>query len=114
MNELIHKETQLRELNEELKRVERAKEEFVSLVSHELKNPLTPILGFSELIRKQGIADKTFNDKQLEMIRIINSSATEMKRLIDDMLSVYKLDMRLEFAYTETRITELVDQVIMN
>ena len=113
MNELIHKETQLRELNEELKRVERAKEEFVSLVSHELKNPLTPILGFSELIHKQGIADKTFNDKQLEMIRIINSSATEMKRLIDDMLSVYKLDMRLEFAYTETRITELVDQVIM-
>jgi signal transduction histidine kinase len=36
-----------------------------------------------------------------------------MKRLIDDILSVYKLDMRLEFCFTGTKIAALVDQVVL-
>jgi signal transduction histidine kinase len=35
-----------------------------------------------------------------------------MKRLIDDIQSVYKLDLRLDFAFSETRMVELVDQVV--
>lgn len=113
MNNLIQKERELHEMNEELKRVERAKEEFVSMISHELKNPLTPIIGFSDLLRKQVSSGQQLADKQLGTIQIINQNAKEMKRLIDDILSVYKLDMRLEFSFSETKIVDLVEQVLV-
>jgi PAS domain S-box-containing protein len=50
MNELLQRETQLNEINVELKKVEKAKEEFISMISHELKNPLTPIICFAEML----------------------------------------------------------------
>lgn len=113
MNELMHKEGELQEMNEELKRVERAKEEFVSMVSHELKNPLTPIIAFSDLLKNHATSGKQFSEKLLATIPIINQNAKEMKRLIEDILSVYKLDMRLKFTFSETKIVELTNQVIM-
>jgi PAS domain S-box-containing protein len=113
MNELIQKEAQLLELNEELKQVEKAKEEFVSLVNHELKNPLTPIIGFSDLLRKQTAVDRHLNDTQVGVIQMINNSAKELKRLIDDIQSVYKLDLSVDFAFSETKMVELVDQVVL-
>jgi PAS domain S-box-containing protein len=112
MNDLIQKEKELQEANEELKRVERAKEEFISMVSHELKNPLTPIIFFSEILKTQAASGQQFKDRDLATIPIIYQNAKEMKRLIDDILSVYKLDMHLEFSFTEARIVELVDQVV--
>lgn len=46
-------------------------------------------------------------------IPVINENAKGMKRLNDDILSVYKLEMRLDFAFSETKIVELVDQVVL-
>ena len=113
MNDLIQKEKELQEMNEELKRVEKAKEEFISMVSHELKNPLTPVIFFSDMLNRQVESGQQFSEKLLATIPIISQNAKEMKRLIDDILSVYKLDMRLEFSFSETKIVELVDQVIV-
>jgi signal transduction histidine kinase len=112
MNELIQKERELHEMNEELKRVERAKEEFVSMISHELKNPLTPIIAFSDILKSHAASGRQFTEKHLATIPIINQSAKEMKRLIEDVLSVYKLDMRLKFTFSETNIVELANQVV--
>ncbi len=111
MQDLLLKEAKLREVNEELRRVERAKEEFLSLVSHELKNPLTPVIGFSDMLRKHTTKSRQLTDAHIEGIKIINNSANEMRRLIEDILAVYKLDMRLEFVFTENRILDLIDQV---
>jgi len=113
MNDLIQKERELQEANEELKRVERAKEEFISMVSHELKNPLTPIMGFSDILKNQVLSGQQLTDKEVAAIRIINQSAKEMKRLIDDILSVYKLEMRLAFSFSDAKIVELVEQVLV-
>jgi PAS domain S-box-containing protein len=113
MNDLIQKEKELQEMNEELKRVEKAKEEFISMVSHELKNPLTPVIFFSDMLNRQVESGQQFSEKLLATVPIISQNAKEMKRLIDDILSVYKLDMRLEFSFSETKIVELVDQVIV-
>lgn len=112
MNELVHKEKELQEMNEELKRVERAKEEFVSMVSHELKNPLTPIIAFSDILKNHAASGQQFTEKHLAAIPIINQNAKEMKHLIDDLLTAYKLDMRLKFTFSETRIVELANQVV--
>jgi len=113
VNELMVKEGELREINEELKRVERAKEEFLSMISHELKNPLTPIISFTDILKKQIAAGGQFTERQLATIPMINQNAKDMRRLIEDVLSVYKLDMRLRFTFSETNILELVNQVIL-
>lgn len=113
MNEVIQKEKELQDTNEELKRVERAKEEFVSMVSHELKNPLSPILAFSGLLKKEAATGQPWSEKHLASIAVINQSAKDMKRLIDDILMVYKLDMRLKFSFSETKIVEIVEQVVV-
>lgn len=113
MNDLTQKERELQETNAELRRVERAKEEFVSMVSHELKNPLTPIIGFSDILKNHVASGQQLTDKEVATIRIINQSAKDMKRLIDDVLSVYKLDMRLDFSFSDTKIVELVEQVLV-
>jgi PAS domain S-box-containing protein len=112
MNDLVQKDRELNETNEELKRVEKAKEEFISMVSHELKNPLTPIIAFSDILKNQIASGKELTEKQLACVPIINENARGMKRLIEDILSVYKLDMHLNFAFSETKIVELVDQVL--
>jgi PAS domain S-box-containing protein len=113
MNDLLIKERELYEINEELKRVERAKEEFLSMISHELKNPLTPIIAFTDILKKTIAAGGQLTERQLATIPMINQNAKEMRRLIEDVLSVYKLDMQLNFTFSETNIAELVNQVIL-
>jgi len=121
MNELKAKERDLLEINEKLIRVEKAKEEFISMVSHELKNPLTPILAFSEFLFKK-MKDSAASSgqqgqltkKEIDAIQTIRQNAQDMKQLIDDVLSVYKLDMRIKFSFSETNPVKIVEQVLLD
>lgn len=66
--------------------------EFFANASHELKTPLTAISGYSELMTMDGVS-KSQLDK---CIKEINSNASRMRSLIDDMLKLSKLDADLE------------------
>jgi signal transduction histidine kinase len=79
--------------------VERLKEEFLASVSHELRSPLTSILGYSESLRTAGFGP--LGEEQLEAVRVIERNATRLHRLIDDLLLTARieaqgLDLRLE------------------
>ena len=72
----------------ERERVERMKTEFMSSVSHELKTPLTSIIGFHELM-----IDREMNrDRQLRCLTICHDEAKRLLRLIEDILMVAKLE----------------------
>ena len=58
-------------------------------VSHELKTPLSTIIGFIETIRTTAKDDKKSKD---EFMEIINDEANRMDRLIDDLLIVSKIE----------------------
>jgi signal transduction histidine kinase len=74
--------------NAELERVHKAKNEFVSMVSHEFRTPLTSIRAFSELLR-----DETFSSPEVrEFAGDINREAERLTRLIGDLLDLDRLE----------------------
>lgn len=71
---------------------ERIKKEFFQNASHELKTPLTTIIGYSELLLNNTISDEEeINKAELA----INKESKRMKSVIDDMLSLSTLEANL-------------------
>ncbi|MBD1938593.1 chemotaxis protein CheB [Microcoleus sp. FACHB-68] len=65
----------------------RAKDEFLSLLSHELRNPLSAILGWSKLLRTRNL-DEIQTSRGLE---VIERSVQAQNRLIEDMLDITRI-----------------------
>ncbi len=74
---------QLEEANEENTKSERIRSEFVANVSHELKTPLTSILGFIETLQDGAAENPELRIKFLDIVAIETS---RLKRLIEDLL----------------------------
>ena len=69
-------------------RLDNMRKEFVADVSHELKTPITSIMGYSETLQ-EGEYDKEIQQKFLQ---VINSEAVRMAKLVSDLLSLSKFD----------------------
>lgn len=81
-----------KELNKRLQDMDKRKVEFMSMVSHELKTPIMPILGYIKLLKKQELLG-TLNDKQLDAINEIQIATTRLEKLIQDVLTAQKMDL---------------------
>ena len=73
---------------EELKEADRQKDEFLAMLSHELRNPLAPILSAVEILR---IADPGDRDLSARFRAVIERQVSLMKRLLDDLLDVARV-----------------------
>jgi signal transduction histidine kinase len=101
-----------KEYVEKLKEIDRKKVEFSSMVSHELKTPLVPILGYVQMLQKQELMGE-LNKQQLDAVDEIYSSALKLQRLIGDILTTQKLDLgKLEFNQENINISELLNSII--
>jgi signal transduction histidine kinase len=110
--ELLEIEKDLQKVNQELVTTELAKEEFISMVSHELKTPLTPLKMYVEMFlmtnRLGGL-----NEKQLKAMKMIHNSVSKLELLINDIFDVYKLDIgRLQLNKKSIEVTRLVQENI--
>ncbi len=76
---------------EEAKKMDTAKDEFLAMITHELKTPLVPIRGYADILLSGHLGDMT--EKQKERISIIKSSAASLLQLISDLLDVQKLEL---------------------
>ena len=76
----------------EIKEADRLKEEFSTMVSHELKTPLTPIKGYCEMLMEPDILGQ-LNQEQKDAIKEIERNTIRLDRLIADILDAQKLDM---------------------
>jgi signal transduction histidine kinase len=77
---------------EELIAADKAKDEFVSMISHELKTPLVPMKLYGQMFTKQSLGSN-FNEKQKKAIRIIERNVERLETLVSDILDFYKLDI---------------------
>jgi two-component system NtrC family sensor kinase len=86
-----------------LKDLDRIKSEFVTTVSHDLRSPLTAILGYVELIERAG----SVNDQQREFIRRVRLSVDHMTRLVADLLDLGRIEAGLDASLEVTPISVL-------
>lgn len=75
----------------ESRRVERMRADFVANASHELRTPLAAVTGFIETLQGPARNDDRVRDK---FLAVMAEQAGRMKRLIDDLLSLSRLEMR--------------------
>jgi two-component system, sensor histidine kinase and response regulator len=80
--ELREKNLALQKAYDELKVLDDAKNNFMILINHELKTPLTVILSFLELL-----AETDLTSEQIKFLDRISQSSQKLKRIIDDVLS---------------------------
>jgi len=97
---------------EKLKVMDRKKVEFSSMVSHELKTPLVPILGYVQMLQKEDLFGK-LNQQQREAVDEIYSSTLKLQKLVGDILTTQKLDLgKLVFNEEYINISELLQGII--
>src|SRR5690606_5605258 len=99
------------QLYHELERANQSKSEFVSFVAHELKNPLTSIKGYSDLLSK-GMAGR-LSEQQSAFIGTIRANAERMNTRVSDLNDVTKLqtnNMRIELS--DVAFAEVIEQTL--
>ena len=107
-------EEKLSEALKNVKESELQKEEFSSMMTHELNTPLVPIKGYCEMLKDVDTFG-SLNDDQLDFISKIDSNATLLERLISDLLDVQKLDMKkMNFVISEFSLGEFLDELKEN
>jgi len=92
-----------------LLRLNTLKAEFISTVSHELRSPLTPIVGFSELLSATTIDADRVRDMGAEILR----HAQRMQRLVDDLLDVSHMEAgRFRLDMVDVDLGQLLERTV--
>lgn len=93
-----------------LKELEAIKSQFVATVSHDLKSPLTVIMGFADVLKSEPdlseIAETSLNS--------ILHNATHMKAMIEELLDLAQIETGIEEAVTQVDIIPIVEDVVAN
>ena len=93
------------QLYEEVKRANQYKSEFVSIVAHELKLPMTSIKGYSDLLAMGAAGQPT--ETQLQFLNVIRSNVERMNTLVSDLLDISRIEtgrLKLEVKPLEMQV----------
>lgn len=111
MIESIKLNEELRVETETLRKTSKEKEEFAAMISHELKTPLVPIQGYSELLLKGRLGE--LNEMQKKSAKTIFDNAARLSRLIQDILDVRKMELgRLNLDIRNANAKEIIGQCL--
>ncbi len=75
-----------------LQEVDEAKDTFVSSISHELRTPITSIVGYLEMLLEGGFGDLA--DEQTQAVRRIDTNSRRLLTLIDELLTLSRVEER--------------------
>ncbi len=101
--------TERRRIENELKKSERLKTEFMNIAAHELKSPVTPIKGYLDLI----ISDKNTSEKVKNWAKISLRNSERLLNLVNDILDVSRLDTdTMRFEMDRLDIVEILDEIV--
>lgn len=93
-------------LYEEVRELENLKSEMIRMASHDLRNPLGNVMGYLEVLVSQ--LGSQLNRDQQEFVTNIRRSATSMKSLIDDLLTLEKVESERQSSWVQLDLGQLV------
>jgi PAS domain S-box-containing protein len=87
---------------------DRAKSEFLAIVSHEIRTPINGVIGFAQIL-----ADSPLSPEQREQVAIIKSSGQALEKLIADILDLSKIEAgKIEIESSPFGLHKCVEEVI--
>lgn len=93
-----------------IKALDREKQDFVSMLSHDLKNPITAVIGSVDLVREGRLGP--INHEQAEYLLSAIDSCNEVVAMIDNLLDIHRFEAgKMKLHTTATHLPELVRQV---
>ena len=100
-----------RELMHQLREADRTKSEFVSMLAHELRGPMTTVMGFGYTLRDQ--AENLSEGKKKEIISIVVRETERLSRMVTDLLDVARMDSgTLSYELEPMELDELITSLI--
>jgi PAS domain S-box-containing protein len=106
MRELSRKNQELELANEELKKVDGMKDDLISLVGHELRAPLSNILGYSEFLTEDSLPASELK----EFSRIIHQESQRLARLVNDILDLSRMEAgKLVYHYVPFSLNRVIE-----
>lgn len=98
----------LARMNADLLRATRLKDEFLAGMSHEVRTPLTAIIGLNDLLRAQMIGP--LSDEQIRMLDQIDAAGRHLLAMINDFLEIARIEAgRLELSPTVVSVRSLCE-----
>ncbi len=95
----------------QVRRANEAKTEFVSFVSHELKQPMTSIRGYTDLLVK-GVAGE-LNDNQRSFLETVRSNVGRMNTLVSDLLDISRIESgRIRLEFRDVSIEQVIEDAL--
>ena len=105
-----HQSVLLEKANEELRKSDQLRSEFVANMSHELRTPLNSIIGFSGILLKN--KTDTLDEADLKRAEKIHRNGKHLLHLINDILDLSKIEAgRMEVTFGPTRLASLFHEV---
>jgi PAS domain S-box-containing protein len=102
-------EQRLRELNEQLQLANQRKDEFLAVLAHELRNPLTPMRSGLDLLKLRQVADPLVQ----RTLAVFARQVAHMTRLVDDLLDASRIGKgKLELRRRRVAVEEFVKAAV--
>jgi signal transduction histidine kinase len=111
LEEIIAERTaDLQRVNEDLKRLDGVKASFFSVVNHEMRTPLTAIIGYTDLL----LDDESLTSQQLDLLRVVQDNSQRLLGLVTNLLDISRLeDGRLKIRPEPLEMANVVDQAMV-
>jgi len=101
----------LKKANAQLKELDEAKDEFISMASHQLRTPLTTVKGYVSMLDEGDFGKLTKDQKH--SVELALDGSNRMARLIDDLLNVSRMEAgKFYIDPTKVNINNMVEQEV--
>ncbi|HET8856893.1 MAG TPA: HAMP domain-containing sensor histidine kinase [Nitrososphaeraceae archaeon] len=101
---------QLKEANNQLKVHDKMQKDFINVAAHELRTPIQPILGLTEIV-----SSKIKNTEHHELLDTVVRNAKRLQRLVDDIINVTKIENQsLQLNKEQLNLNEVISKIIDN
>ena len=108
---IVQEASELRHLNEQLKGLDRMKDDFMSSVTHELRTPLTSIRAFSELMRDDPAMGV---EQRQQFLGLVVAEAERLSRLVNQVLDMAKIESgHAEWHAVDVDLAALLQQAVL-